>query len=85
MLCTHFLGKLAALLWAHVQLCCCHAVMRGHVTCHALLSSPPREDITASVILLQPRDSLLIHNLCPRTSVFSAEFKLLVPFYLAVQ
>ena len=34
-LCTHFLGKLAALLWAHVQLCCCHAVMRGHVTCHA--------------------------------------------------
>ena len=35
MLCTHFLGKLAALLWAHVQLCCCHAVMRGHVTCHA--------------------------------------------------
>ena len=27
MLCTHFLGKLVALLWAHVQLCCCHAVM----------------------------------------------------------
>ena len=84
MLCTHFLGKLAALLWAHVQLCRCHAVMLP--CCHAGTCHVSRAtELPSSVILLQPRDSLLIHNLCPRTSVLSAEFKLLVPFYLAVQ